>query len=638
MADYVYQALSARDTIRIIGLQPSEESSNIRITLRDYPVSSSPEFEALSYVWGTGVRDHVIECEGWGLAVTSNVFSALQELRLPAEVRYVWVDAICINQDDAQERSYQVTLMRNIYTTAVGVIIWLGPSQPSTRQAWEAMRSIDQYERFLLDKRRKRKRPIVERPLLGQKVRLEIARLLSSSWFTRSWVVQEATCAKRLTLRCGSLEMDWATIRMTCYFIREQRDPWGIPIDIHNANNMVLLLEALEPQQGSKVSLEKLLPSTRHLKATDPRDKVYAFLGLSHGTTDEQGVLDITERGGWSDDMARLICGGKANIIPDYTIDVGLLYCVTAKRIMHETSTLSMLCHVQRRSTPNLLPSWVPDWRQPATIRILGETRPGKRPLYNTPQWTSSDLFLDLSTYLKTLKVYGFCLDTIEEVRADIWLADVYKPDQGLWTETDVTSFLKGMHDFMSVSLITRARSDPSTRLGNLATAMQDVITWGTQPFALMWIKHWLIRQYLDLQTAGLSLNLDDFKPGHPVWHYFMDKPPPDIFRGAYHAVQQYIPPYNDISGPRISAEHMALASKIRVGRSLFRTSRLGRVGLCPEWAQPGDMVCYLRGGSMPMVLRPQGKDFTVIGECYVHERMFETFLGGEKIYPFTIV
>ncbi|KAK8014166.1 HET domain protein [Apiospora arundinis] len=62
MVDYVYQALSAQDTIRIIGLQPSEESSNIRITLRDYPVSSSPEFEALSYVWGTGVRDHVIEC------------------------------------------------------------------------------------------------------------------------------------------------------------------------------------------------------------------------------------------------------------------------------------------------------------------------------------------------------------------------------------------------------------------------------------------------------------------------------------------------------------------------------------------------------------------------------------------------
>lgn len=221
MTGYAYRRLSSQKMIRIIGLQPSEARPDIHITLRAYPVSAAPEFDAISYVWGTGVRDHTIQCDGADLAVTSNVFHALQELRLGARVRCVWIDAICINQDDVQERSYQVTLMRNIYSTAAGVIVWLGPSQPPTLQAWKAMRSIEEYEKSLLNEQAKK--PSVRKPLLDPNVRVEIARLLSSSWFTRSWVVQEATCARKLTLRCGSHEADWETIRMTCYFLREQR-------------------------------------------------------------------------------------------------------------------------------------------------------------------------------------------------------------------------------------------------------------------------------------------------------------------------------------------------------------------------------------------------------------------------------
>ncbi|KAK8098268.1 heterokaryon incompatibility protein-domain-containing protein [Apiospora kogelbergensis] len=281
------------------------------------------------------------------------------------------------------------------------------------------------------------------------------------------------------------------------------------------------------------------------------------------------------------------------------------------------SSTLGILCHVQRGSTLNGLPSWVPDWREPATSRILGKTRPGRSPIYNIQRWVSSDLILDLRTGLRVLKVYGFCLNRIEEVRTDIWLADVYKPDQApLRLKPDISAFLKNMHGFMMISRGIRARSDPEIRLGDSITAFQDVLKWGTHPSSLTWTNHWLVRQYLDLQTAGLSLKLDDFEPGHPVWHYFMEKPPPDIFRSSSMPTQQFIPPYDDESGPNITAEHMALADKIKQERALFRTSRLGRVGICPEWAQPGDMVCYLRGGP----------------------GMYEYFWGAEKIRSFVIV
>lgn len=422
---------------------------------------------------------------------------------------------------------------------------------------------------------------------------------------------------------------------------------------------MVLLLEAFQPSQGWSGGLEKLLPSTRHLSATDPRDKVYAFLGLSHRRDEQDPRSDIT---------------------PDYTRDVELLYCYTAKLIMHESVTLSMLCHVQRRPLSSSLPSWVPDWREPAAIRILGETRPGRRPIYTSLKWTSSVQVLDLRMDLRTLKVYGISFDTIEEVRTDIWLADRYRPGQTLFLNSNLHAFLKDVHDFMTTPLPARSRAMSMGDVQAMIAVMQEMVDWATQSTGLRWTSQWLIRRYLDVQTAGLSVVTKDLQPGAPAWHYFMEKPPPDILRREKTpAMQQRSPNYDPIqppapfyqmqsatpSGPMLSpamfdfsnspaqrmtppnrdhfgaiitAEHMTLAGKIKFGRAMFRTSKLGRVGLCPEWAQPGDVVCYLRGATMPMALRPEGEAFTLVGECYVHEQMSESFQGSDEIRAFILV
>ncbi|KAK8018661.1 hypothetical protein PG991_007851 [Apiospora marii] len=437
---------------------------------------------------------------------------------------------------------------------------------------------------------------------------------------------------------------------------------------------MVLLLEAFQPSQGWSGGLEKLLPSTRHLSATDPRDKVYAFLGLSH----KRDELDA-----------------MTNIPPDYTIDVDLLYCYTAKLIMHESVTLSMLCHVQREPNSSFLPSWVPDWRDPATIRILGETKPGRRPIYSSPKWSSSNQILDLQMDLRTLKVYGISFDTIEEVRTDIWLADKCRPGQTLLPlGPNLHAFLKDVHDFMTTPLLARSHDMPTGDVQARLAVMQEMVDWATQSTGLRWTSQWLIQRYMDVQTAGLSVDTKDLRPGAPAWHYFMEKPPPDIIRredmypvqrpsSNYHPIQPQMqsatPSYNTVQPPasshqtrsatpsdpmqsptmidlsdfttqtttppnrghfgaHITAEHMALADKIKFGRAMFRTSKLAKVGLCPEWAQPGDVVCYLRGATMPMALRPRGEAFTLAGECYVHEKMSESFQSSEEIRSFILV
>ncbi|KAK7943713.1 uncharacterized protein PG986_012826 [Apiospora aurea] len=343
---------------------------------------------------------------------------------------------------------------------------------------------------------------------------------------------------------------------------------------------MALLLEILQPVENWTGGLGTLLPSTRHLHATDPRDKVYAFLSFSR-SVDERETPRNNAGTQWSDDMVRLMCEGKAIIVPDYAIDVELVHSVTAKRIMHECRNLGMLCHVQRKPMSSSLPPWAPDWREPATIRILGEMRPKQGPFFISPQFPSSHLVLDLGTNLRSLKVYGICFDTIGEVRSDLRLADVYPPGVPGWVFPQgrgMSTFFKDVVDFMIKGQSPARGQDNSPTPGSLH---QDFVEWATDWFGPKWTSHWLMRRYLDLQTAGLSLNLGDFDPGHPVWHYFMNETAPDIFRGEMKA--QCLGAGPNGTDSKITFEYLVLAEKIKFGRAMFRTAKLGTLGLCPE-------------------------------------------------------
>lgn len=90
-------------------------------------INHLPPYEALSYCWGDASDKIAIDCNGSrGLAVTKNLHAALLALRLPNQERVLWADAICINQDDIEERGSQILLMKDIYRIASSVVIWLG--------------------------------------------------------------------------------------------------------------------------------------------------------------------------------------------------------------------------------------------------------------------------------------------------------------------------------------------------------------------------------------------------------------------------------------------------------------------------------------------------------------------------------
>jgi hypothetical protein len=89
--------------------------------------SSKASYEAISYVWGNAKDQIEIETPDGIFHITRNLSAALHRLRYPDKPRYIWADAICINQNDDEEKGHQVRLMRQIYQHASKVLVWLGP-------------------------------------------------------------------------------------------------------------------------------------------------------------------------------------------------------------------------------------------------------------------------------------------------------------------------------------------------------------------------------------------------------------------------------------------------------------------------------------------------------------------------------
>jgi hypothetical protein len=130
-----YSDLEDTDEIRLLYLQPKTDGDIIKCTLKHARLSEKPKYEALSYVWGPkdtqNERSFVIDDARF--SVRENLWIALQHLRLESESRVLWIDAICINQEETQERNHQVSQMGNIFKLAFRVVVWLGAADDSSR-------------------------------------------------------------------------------------------------------------------------------------------------------------------------------------------------------------------------------------------------------------------------------------------------------------------------------------------------------------------------------------------------------------------------------------------------------------------------------------------------------------------------
>jgi hypothetical protein len=106
---------------------PGNGNDNINLSIQHRHLDHhEPTYEALSYTWGILETLKRIYINHFLFEVTPNLFDALYRLRLPNRRRTLWIDAICINQEDNVEKSTQLPLMRGIYPNASSVVVWIG--------------------------------------------------------------------------------------------------------------------------------------------------------------------------------------------------------------------------------------------------------------------------------------------------------------------------------------------------------------------------------------------------------------------------------------------------------------------------------------------------------------------------------
>ncbi|KAF2826023.1 HET-domain-containing protein, partial [Ophiobolus disseminans] len=117
--------------IRVLKVSSGEDCDAIHCEIRTVNFDENPVYTALSYTWDNGNHNLAsIVCKGKTLQVGKNLWDFLREFRRRKAATDVllWVDAICIDQSNVKERNHQVAQMRDIYTMASSVIVWLGPS------------------------------------------------------------------------------------------------------------------------------------------------------------------------------------------------------------------------------------------------------------------------------------------------------------------------------------------------------------------------------------------------------------------------------------------------------------------------------------------------------------------------------
>ncbi|KAM7214555.1 Heterokaryon incompatibility protein (HET) domain containing protein [Rhypophila decipiens] len=274
------------------------------------------------------------------LRITRNLAAALRQFtEETTHDRVFWIDVICINQEDLEERSQQVRLMTQIYTKASRVVAWIGPgSQASTRtmkNILDLSESIDlDWRVFEITSRSAKPSIDVVTDILSRPDGMsDLEELLFRAWFERLWVWQEIRVASdRAIVKCGQEETAWNDFHKAIFAIRTTSNG-----SFSKATMRQMAVVVQMKNMASSTSLVSLSSWTRRAKCTDDRDRIYAV----------QGMIQRSE---------------AALIEPDYTRPVDDIYMELAGKYITQLKSLALLtcCRYDLRKTT--LPTWVPNW------------------------------------------------------------------------------------------------------------------------------------------------------------------------------------------------------------------------------------------------------------------------------------
>jgi len=636
----IYKPLNGRQ-IRLLTLLPGETGPKICCSLKIVTLSGKliPKYEALSYVWGEPQFSRLIWVNEKVLPVTTNLYTALENLRYPDKPRVLWIDAICINQNDLIERSEQVLLMKEIYRDANQVLIWLGLQDPDSDLAFDLLESVYTVDDESTESMRKRKGwgITTSKDLPSEQTRVsnhaEFAlndlqshhmgalwkTFSQRSWWKRIWIIQEAVYARDVAIVCGRRSVRWELLER---FIKSDNSRSGNDsqsVQLASSMETAIIIATLRNvlaignqkdkddtgrwykyshrmleivtgpfmddtpntimpthEKPFKTTLDSLMVVFETSACTDPRDRIYGLLSLADNTSESDILFDNNS---------------ESNILPDYTKSPYAIFEEATRFIFNQSGSPDLLAYVHRSAQSNMStkvqgqPSWVPDFaaaREYSTL--ISSSAPSS--LYNSSFGYHFDRRL-LNNCTSFLRIRTIECDLITEVLRTV---DIYDPDWKRWFREweppDPDSLtLRGAKILRGITRISENKDDIYWR-----TLMLDItrpVGWPARISGRDVIKY--RQMFANWSSSQLAIRLRDADKGTPA----SNLTPVDDFE--------------DILGDHLH------------GWSLCRTSEGGRLGWMPNVAREGDTIHVAAGCSLPLILRRKDYMYQLVGTAYVH-------------------
>ncbi|KAL8743657.1 MAG: hypothetical protein Q9190_004015 [Brigantiaea leucoxantha] len=606
--------------MRILTLEPGHVGESISghfdvVDARNAPQS---QYEALSYAWGSSEKDSHILCQDQKLPITSNLHVALTRLRSTSRPRRLWIDQICINQDDLDERSAQVAMMGIIYRCASRVIVWLGDKDDTSDAAMTFAAAL--CCNLSLHNGRSRKELLtfsdLGKPVEGTDFILPdeksglwvaLAKLLNREWFQRLWVVQEASLNPDTVVCCGASQIAWSVFTSLAVQLDAQAALYPffmiegqIAPGLHLAGSLI----SVEPLADVRDLLTVTLRFSKQF-VTDPRDRIFAVLSL---VNDPKSV----------------------SMVPDYTQDTATIYSSFARKSIEKADALDILHYVEMDDTPmaTRLPSWVPDWR----------VRPHARP-FGTEQ-ISREIFSASGTKSATFWFGSLGQSLIVQGRKVGTLLPhgiVFPADSHLNMHSGKDESLH-MREFELQSSLDSFFEEASKMVRNCHRAVQG------SPDEILC--HIFSRDYYkifrpghaDLASAVRLLHLyrSTVKDGKEVLRRYLSMPEDSWIRKRFYDLDSlrvrlwWLAHLSRVmrnveKRPSVAREghaiSMVFSANLR-GNQIFTTS-MGLLANVPRQSVAGDEVWILYGCKTPFILRRIERGHLLVGECFVHGIMY---------------
>ena len=552
--------------------------------------------------------------------------------RLANLPRLLWVDAICINQQDMQERAKQISLMRRIYKRAFRLVVWLGRHEDDSPRAVDFIAQVARKQQEGNDTALEWVRSRTSSPDFAA-TWVSLGRFFGRQWFRRAWVIQEYVAGgkDRAVFCCGQTRLTLLSLENFILVGNELMFRGALDLYIHKFKGILKDREAsrdhdlsdhpgylTESEEVRDVSARKMfeqiaadfirgmrsLASLRSLRGTfelaeengidsrdehillwlgrtritdssDPRDKVYAVLGLLDDSNKE-GQVPITR---------------SKSLIIDYNATVEDVYSSLVRAIVESSERLGILSACTKRSEL-ITRSWTPDWTQYPPDRPLLTTVPvtgrfgaefGSPTMkFNHSAAGKTDAVVSFSANLSNMTVRGILWDRIEFVS---------------------TKIVEGSSSFISPSFEADCRQmievlisqKDCTETESKEMMLRALMCCDDESISEGWIPS--LQDWLLPHPSDTNFNLDHSAP-------------------------------NPASNWRTSQFLTALLDSLWTDRRIFQTEK-GFIGQGPATSTNGDIVCILLGCPVPMVLRVVKNHYELVGEAYMHGIMQGEVIGS---------